>query len=169
MGREPAFFLGNEMSAEVAAIERVCHGVVERLGYELVDLEFRREPDGFVLRVYIDCPAGVALRDCEAVSRDLSAALDVEDVVAQSYRLEVSSPGLCRPLRHEAHFRRYCGSRVRVRTRDPIDGRRNFAGLLVGVSDGQVMLRLDGGTVTIPLVAIHKANVEYDFAAGAKR
>jgi len=157
------------MSESVAAIEKVCNGVADRLGYELVDLEFRRESDGFVLRVYIDCPAGVRLRDCEAVSRDLSAALDVEDVLAQSYRLEVSSPGLCRPLRHEAHFRRFAGSRVRLRTRDPIDGRRNFAGTLVGVSDGQVVLRLDDGTVTIPLVAIHKANVDYDFAAGSKR
>ena len=150
-------------------MERVCTGVVERLGYELVDLEFQREPIGFVLRVYIDCPAGVMLRDCEAVSRDLGAALDVEEVVAGRYRLEVSSPGLCRPLRRAEHFRRFLGSRVRIRTREPRDGRRNFSGALVGADDGNVQVRVESGTVTIPLVEIQKANVEYDFDLGAKR
>ena len=157
------------MSVEIAAIERVCNQVVERLGYELVDVEFQRESSGFVLRVYIDCPAGVMLKDCEAVSRDLGAAMDVEDVVENRYRLEVSSPGLNRPLRRAEHFRRFLGSRVRIRTREPLDGRRNFAGKLVGVGDGNVQVSVESGIVTIPLVAMQKANVEYDFAEGAKR
>jgi ribosome maturation factor RimP len=150
-------------------VERVCSDVAERLGYELVDLEFRLESQGLVLRVYIDCPAGVTLRDCERVSRDLGVALDVEDVVARSYRLEVSSPGLNRPLRREEHFRRFSGSRVRIRTREPLSGRRNFSGTLVGVGDGRVRLMIETGIVEIPLVEIQKANVEYDFASGAKR
>jgi len=158
------------MSADIVALERICNAVAERLGYEVVDVEFQRESQGFVLRVYIDCPAGVSLKDCETVSRDLGATLDVEEIMSRSYRLEVSSPGLRRPLRHEEHFRRFSGSKVRIRTRDPIDGRRNFAGTLMGVDEGRVLLKLDSGIVAIPLVEIRKANVEYDFAAaGSKR
>ncbi len=116
---------------------------------ELVVLE---RPAAESLRLYVDRPGGVDLAVCERVTAALRDLLE-------SYTLEVSSPGLDRPLTKPEHFRRFLGSRVRVRTREPIDGQRNFSGELVAADDNEVSLRLDAAERAIPLAAIHRSNL----------
>ncbi len=116
---------------------------------ELVMLE---RPAAESLRLYVDRPGGVDLAVCEGVTAALRDLLD-------SYTLEVSSPGLDRPLTKPEHFQRFLGARVRVRTRDPIDGQRNFSGELVAADDNEVSLRLDADERAIPLAAIHRSNL----------
>jgi ribosome maturation factor RimP len=143
----------------------VVEGAVNAAGYDLVDLEFRREAHSWVLRIYIDLldgePGGVNHADCERASRTVSAALDVADLIPHRYALEVSSPGLERPLRRAHDFRRFAGQRARIKLHDPVEGRRNFAGTLRGASDGVVHIETDGREYAFPLAAIAKATLEY--------
>lgn len=134
-------------------------------GLELVDVQYRPENGRTVLRLFIDRPeGGVTLDHLTHVSRELGDVLDAHDAVPGRYNLECSSPGINRPLVREAHFHRALGQRVRVRTREPIGGRRQFHGTLAAVSAEQVDIAdPDAGTVHVPLAAIEKANVEYDF------
>lgn len=117
---------------------------VEPMGYELVGVELSGSEKGSrILRVYIDTEDGITLDDCVAVSHQLSGMLDVEDPVAGNYQLEVSSPGLDRPLFRPEHFERFAGQRVRLRLTRPLDGRRNFDGVLQGYAQGRVTLLID--------------------------
>jgi ribosome maturation factor RimP len=142
---------------------------VEGAGYELVDLEFKREQAGWVCRVYLDRQDGqaISLEDCERMSRELGPVLDVADIIPQAYALEVSSPGLDRPLKTAAHFKRFVGEKARVKLGLGVDGRRNFAGVIVGVTDesgtAAVELDVDGKHFTLPLSDLDKANLIYDF------
>jgi ribosome maturation factor RimP len=137
---------------------------VEGAGYELVDLHFKREQAGWVLRIFIDSPHGVGHADCERVSRELSAVLDVNDVISHAYTLEVSSPGLDRPLRTAEHFARFVGHKARVRLHQGVGGRRNFAGTIRGVTpSGEVTLDVDGAAFTLPLADLERANLEFQF------
>lgn len=151
------------MQIDVKQLETVVETALAALHYELVALDFQRE-HGWVLRVYIDRPEGgnVGIDDCTAASRDISTALDVADLIHVPYSLEVSSPGLDRPLRREKDFARYTGKRARLRTRDPIDGRRNFSGTLKGVEDGRVAIECDGQLFKLPLSEVAKANLEME-------
>jgi ribosome maturation factor RimP len=143
--------------------EAILEPLLEAEGLSLVDLSFKGEPGGWVLRVLIDKKQGVTLDDCARVSREFGQLLDVENIIPTSYRLEVSSPGLDRPLKKEVDFITYTGRRVRIKTRDPIAGRRNFKGDLVGCAEGSVTVRMEGNEVfTIPLSAILKANLEVE-------
>jgi len=118
----------------------------------------------WLLRIYIDREAGVTLEDCEMVSRDLSAVLDVEDFIPHEYTLEVSSPGLDRTLHTPEHFKRFIGSGVRVKTFLPINGEKVFHGELAGMKDSIVKLMLEGDKVMeIPLGDISKASLEVKF------
>ncbi len=128
---------------------------LEGLGYELVDLE--RSAKGRLMRVFIDKPGGVNLDDCSAVSQHLSRVLAVENVDYD--RLEISSPGLDRPLRSERDFVRFAGSQARVRLRVPIEGQRNFVGVLRQAEAGKVQLDVDGRIVTIDLGNLEKARL----------
>ena len=139
-------------------LREMLEPVVGMLGYELVGIEYLQGAGG-LLRVYIDAPAGITIEDCERVSRQISAVLDVEDPIRGRYRLEVSSPGLDRPLFTAEHFRRFAGSVVKVRLSVPMQGRRNFTGLLQGLDDGQVRLEVEGEHVTVPFDSIEKARV----------
>ncbi len=146
----------------------VVEPAVNAAGYDLVELEFRREPHAFVLRVFIDlleaeaALAGVTVADCERASRTISAALDVADPIPTKYALEVSSPGLDRPLRRESDYRKFAGRRARIKLHDPIEGRRNFAGVLHDAADGIVHIEADGRDFALPLAMIVKAHLEYD-------
>jgi ribosome maturation factor RimP len=140
--------------------------VVAAEGIELVDLEFIREREGWILRVFIDKPGGVNLDDCSHVSRALDTALDVEDIIPHEYHLEVSSPGLNRPLKKAAHFEKAQGKRVKVKTYGPIGdpGRKNFTGILKQVNAEVVTVDVEGGGLfEIPLKDIAKANIEHEF------
>jgi ribosome maturation factor RimP len=135
-------------------------------GMELVDVEFGGPGGRQTLRLFIDKPGGVSLDDCSSISRSVSAALDVEDPIAGAYDLEVSSPGLDRPLRTPEHFTKYAGERVRVKTYAPIsegDARKTFIGSLKGFSEGFVVVDVDGTEYRIPHQLISKANVEPNF------
>ncbi len=133
--------------------------VVTAMGYELVGVEFHRQPGSNLLRVYIDQPRGVSLDDCEAVSNQLSAMLDVEDPIKGRYTLEVSSPGLDRPLFVREHFERFAGQKVKIRLSIPREGRRNYTGMLQGVEDEVVIIVADGQELRLPLVEIEQARL----------
>lgn len=131
---------------------------VQALGYELVDLEARIGGNG-LLRVYIDQDDGVDLDDCERVSRQLSAFLDVEEPLPGSYTLEVSSPGLDRPLRTAEHFERFAGHEVKIRLAVAQEGRRNFKGTLCGVEESEIVVAVDGQTWRLALEDVASAHL----------
>jgi ribosome maturation factor RimP len=141
-------------------VRALALGVVQQAGMELVDVEIKREPGGMMLRVYIDKQGGVTVDDCATISRRLSAELDVEDPLPARYTLEVSSPGLDRPLVKDLDFERFAGRRIRLATLAPIDGRRNYLGRLIGLRDGRVVLAMeDGPEVAIPRDQVAKARL----------
>jgi ribosome maturation factor RimP len=146
-------------------LQSLVEPVVTGQGYELVDLEFKNEPGvGWVLRVFIDKASGVSLDDCAQVSRELSAVLDVDDAITMHYSLEVSSPGLNRPLKKEADFARFVGKKAKIRTRRPIgEARRNFSGTLVSVGDGKVKIDVGDQVCEVPVDDVEKANLVYEF------
>ncbi len=132
-------------------------------GLELVDVEIGGAGGRQALRLFIDWPGGVSLDDCTAVSRAVSAALDVEDPIQGAYDLEVSSPGLDRPLRTPEHFQKFAGEKVRVKTYGPLpecENRKTFVGMLKGFEDGKVVLDVDGKVFHVPHAQVSKANVE---------
>lgn len=142
----------------------LVRSVVEPMGYECVGVEHDSSPGGAaVLRVYIDHADGIGLDDCEAVSHQLSGALDVADPIAGHYDLEVSSPGLDRPLLELAHFRRFTGARARVRLAKKLDGRRRFDGRIIGVDGETVLLDVDGERMALPFARIESARLVPEF------
>ena len=150
------------MTAEVIErVKSIAIPLFTELELELVDVEFRREAGGWILRVYLDKSGGVTLGDCQRVSEELSDLLDVENLINHPYTLEVSSPGLNRPLGREADFLRFAGQRARVTTSQAVAGQRRFLGVLKGYEDGRVVLeREDGTVVSIPYVLISKARLD---------
>lgn len=162
---------GDIRQSLLAIVEPVCHDS----GYELVDIDYTRGPSGWVVRVYIDrrpdLPAGkggIGFDDCEQLSRQLSAVLDVEDPVPHAYSLEVSSPGLDRPLRTVAHFQRYLGETAKVALGEPLAGRRNFKGVLRALEpagpDAEVLvMEVDGSEFRLPLADVASARLVPDW------
>ena len=139
---------------------KLLEPAIEALGYELVELEFPPH----LLRIYIDREGGVTVDDCEVVSRQVSAVLDVEDPISGAYTLEVSSPGLDRPLRKETDFIRFAGERAKIELSLPDkDGRRRFTGTLKGCDAGEVLIEVDGEEHRLPLADIGKARLVPEF------
>jgi len=134
---------------------KLLEPVIEALGYELVELEFPPH----LLRIYIDREGGVTVDDCEKVSRQVSSVLDVEDPIPGAYTLEVSSPGLDRPLRKEADFVRFTGEQAKLELTLPLDGRRRFGGTLKGCEAGMVLIEVDETMFRLPLADIGKARL----------
>jgi len=158
--------------AKVDVVDQVREAalpILDSLGIELVELEFRKEGPGMVLRLFIDKPGGILLDDCSAVSRELSELLDVEEIVPCHYTLEVSSPGLNRPLTKPADYDRSAGKLVKVRTYEMVaddagNRRKTFLGQLEGLKDGIIHIRLkEGQSAAIPLDKVAKANLEFEF------
>ena len=153
--------LKNLMDREfLSSLWAMIEPVLEPEGLELVEVEFKNERGRWVLRLYIDGPGGVTLDDCEMVSRQVGALLDVKDPFEQSYTLEVSSPGINRVLRREKDFRYYAGSPVRLRTRRKLDGRRNFQGVLLGLENAKIVLDVNGTRVEIEPEDIERARLD---------
>lgn len=150
------------MAGEVVErVEAIALPLLTELGLELVDVEFRREASGWILRLYLDKRSGVTLGDCQRVSEELSDLFDVENLINHPYTLEVSSPGLNRPLRREADFLRFIGQRARVGTSQAVAGQRRFLGVLRGCEEGRILLeREDGTVVQIPHSLILKARLD---------
>jgi len=137
---------------------------VTDMGYELVGVEYQgRGGSGALLRVYIDSVDGITVDDCADVSHQLSGVLDVEDPIREEYDLEISSPGLDRPLFTRAHYESFVGSRVTVKLRIKLDGRRRFEGILKGVDDDAVLVEGEDGLFKLPLSGIEKARLIPEF------
>jgi len=149
-------------------IEALARPLTASLGVELVELEYMREGRHMVLRLFIDKDGGVSLDDCSAVSRELAAVLDIEDIIPDKYTLEVSSPGLNRPLKTRSHYESYTGRLVKIKTFEtlPDDAgnlRKTFLGELLGISGDLIRLKLqEGQTASIPFAAVAKANLEFE-------
>ena len=140
-------------------LETLFRPTVERMDYELVDVEFVRAGREPLLRIYIDSAQGITVDDCAAVSRQLGALLDVEDVISSAYRLEVSSPGLDRPLKRQEDFERFAGRQVSLRLHAHMDGQRRYTGQLLGLEQDGVLLKIDQDTKRFPLEDIAKARL----------
>ncbi|MEW6350011.1 MAG: ribosome maturation factor RimP [Thermodesulfobacteriota bacterium] len=133
----------------ISSLWRLIEPILEPDGIELVELEFKPEGGRWILRLYIDTPGGVTLDHCQAVSRQVSALLDMEDPIDHPYNLEVSSPGIDRVIRKPQDFCRYSGSPIQVKTRRKLDGRKNFKGTLKGMENAKVILDVAGNRVEI--------------------
>lgn len=153
-------------------IEKLVTPVLEDLGYELVELEYQREQRGWVLRFHLDKEGGISLDDCAEASREISTLLDVEDILTTAYTLEVSSPGIERPLKRLGDFSRFTGRLAKVKTHLPLDPdqsgrqRRTFSGYLRGVENQDVLITTDGKRpvdIRIAFDQIEKANLKFDF------
>lgn len=152
---------------EVATrVRQEIAAVVEADGAELVHVEFVREEGRWILRLYIDREGGVTMDDCARISYLVSPMLDVADPIESAYSLEVSSPGIERPLADEPDFERFAGERVKISTRNDHQGRRRFTGELAGVENGDVVVVVDGKTHKIPYGDIEKANLAPEFRDG---
>ncbi|PTL35682.1 ribosome maturation factor RimP [Candidatus Methylomirabilis limnetica] len=150
------------MTGEVVErVRTIAIPLFMELGLELVDVEFRREANGWILRLYIDKPGGVVLGDCQRVSEELSDLLDIEDLIGHPYSLEVSSPGLYRPLRLESDFLRFVGQRARISTSSAVAGQRRFLGILRGYEEERILLEREDGTIAlIPYALIVKSRLD---------
>jgi ribosome maturation factor RimP len=166
------FLLENGKMAKVDALERltqIAEQIVAPLGMGLVDLEYKREGRDMVVRLFLEKEGGITLEDCSAVSRELSDILDVEDFLPEHYTLEVSSPGICRPLKKVADYQRFVGQPVKVRTFEALaddagNKRKTFLGKLTGIEDGAISIALtEGQHALIPLEKVAKANLEFEF------
>lgn len=133
--------------------------VVADKGCELWEVEYRPGARGGLLRLYLDAPEGITLEDCERVSRAVSVVLDEADPIPGEYTLEVSSPGLDRPLRTQAHFARFVGDTVRVEMRQPVAGRKRFQGPLLAVAEQAITVQVEGSELELPIDEIHRARL----------
>ena len=162
------------MRKELQDLWTLAEPYVRDAGFDLIEVQFAREQRGAVLRLFIDRPPGserdqtldqtlIGVDDCERVSRDVSAALDVADNISHTYLLEVSSPGLDRPLRRERDFARFVGESARVRLEAGVEGRRNFSGTIQAAKDGRVEIACDGRSYELPIDDIVRANLIPDW------
>ena len=162
----------------LASVRQVAERVARSYGLEIFDVQLRRESIGTVLRVIIDRPDrgvpetpddAVGIEECQRISHDLSALLDVEEealgeaALGQTYTLEVSSPGLDRPLRHEADYRRFAGRLAKLVTSAPVNGQSAFAGRITGVDAGDVLLEEGRKTHRVPLALVKRGRLEVEF------
>jgi ribosome maturation factor RimP len=165
--------IAQESVAERA--RQLLEPVLARDGFDLVEVEWLREGGGWVLRLYVDRAGGVGVDDCQAASRLVETLLDVEDFIGPAYSLEVSSPGVERPLRKPEDFRRFAGQRAKVRAFGPIESarglppRKQWTGTLRGFAEGAVEIEVDGKVHRIPVERVAKAHLEYDFEADLRR
>ncbi len=153
-----------ELSQEVIRrVRQLADPILFEGGFELVDIEYRREARGWVLRLYVEKKGGITLEDCARISREIGRILDVEDFLINPYTLEVSSPGLNRALKSEKDFVKYRERLIRVVTTHPIENRRHFKGRLRRVEPGEIEVEVDGAIFRIPLSEVAKANLEIEF------
>ena len=152
-------FSTEQRQATIQQVIDLAEPLCQSEGLDLVHVEYQRETSGRTLRIYIDKPGGIALDDCVRISRQLSDLLDVYGEASVPHRLEVSSPGLDRPLGRARDFEKFKGSHVRIKTAQPLDGQKRFTGRLLGLTDGVVTLMITDKTVAIPFQEIKKARL----------
>lgn len=147
------------MSSKLEQLQGLLAPVVVALGYQCWGIDFSSQGKHSVLRIYIDKEGGVLVDDCAIVSRQISGVLDVEDPISTEYTLEVSSPGMERPLFTIEQFALYAGEQVKIKLRSPFEGRRNFQGLLRGVEEQDVVVQVEDHEFLLPIDLIDKANI----------
>lgn len=148
----------------LAEAKNIICEIAAQQGLELIDVEYQREPGGWVLRVMIDRqPGGITIGDCTGISREIGDVLEVKDIMAFPYRLEVSSPGVNRPLKKPEDFQQHLGETVSISTAEPLDGRKHYKGRLAALHEDRVAVLIDGQSFTVPLAVIKKAHIEFDF------
>ena len=152
------------MLGKISQLEQLFSPAISALGCELWGIDFRPQGKRSLLRIYIEKAEGVQVEDCEKVSRQISSILDVEDPISGEYTLEVSSPGMDRPLYKLEHFAAFAGNQVELRLRVSFENRRNFKGLLKGVEKDEVILEVDGEEYLLPHELIEKAKVVPTFS-----
>jgi ribosome maturation factor RimP len=140
-------------------LQDLLEPTITGLGYELVGIELLRHGRSSLLRLYIDQPSGITVDDCARVSHQVSGIMDVEEPLVGAYTLEVSSPGLERPLFYARDYLRFKGQRAVIRLGDPVEGRRNWTGMLAGFDQGAVLFDCSGQAYRFPLTAITKAHL----------
>jgi ribosome maturation factor RimP len=146
-----------------ARVEDLLREAVLAKGLELVHVEYQPQGANFLLRIYIDKQGGVNLKDCEQVSKHAAVLLEVEDLIPHHYLLEVSSPGLERPLFTEMDYRRFVGNEISLITTEKVENRKKFTGCIQDFAEGLLSLKCDGTTYTIPFEIIRRANLVYRF------
>ncbi|HWW95921.1 MAG TPA: ribosome maturation factor RimP [Vicinamibacteria bacterium] len=149
----------------VERVRAVAERVTGARGFELAEVEVKHDRGGQIVRLYVDKEGGIGIGELQSVSEEVSAILDAEDPIPSSYTLEVSSPGLDRPLKTEADYRRFAGRLARVSSYEPVDGRRHWTGRLLAIEEGVVSLSLEkeGAVARIPLAKISHARLEVEF------
>ena len=158
------------MGVERTRLRELVEEVVEGQGYELVDVELKGAGNQSVVRIFIDKPDGVSLKDCELISHQVGTVLDVEDLIPFSYTLEVSSPGLDRKLVKESDYTRFEGKLAKIQTRIPLQHQRVFRGRLRGFQEGKIILELSkGDMLEIPLDVIKESRLEFDWATEKRK
>lgn len=140
-------------------VEQLVEAAIETLGYELVGVEYIQGGSDPILRIYIDAEQGIGIEDCERVSHQVSGILDVEEPIRSAYLLEVSSPGFDRPLFKARDFERFAGAEAKITLKLPVDGRRNFRGILQGFEDGEILIEVDGEVYALPLSKLARARL----------
>ncbi len=143
-------------------LDTLIHTTVTGLGYDLWGYEYRPQTESALLRIFIDSEQGITVDDCGRVSNQLSAALDVDDLIPVAYILEVSSPGIDRVLFIPAHYALYVGKQIKVRTRLPVEKRRNFVGKLKDANDTHIFMEVEGTVFEIPYDVIDRGRVVLD-------
>ena len=137
--------------------------ILEEMGYELVDVEYVSSYGRWILRLFVDKEGGVTIGDCAHITEELGDLIDVKEFIRHEYNLEVSSPGLDRPLRKEKDLSRALGKKVKMRMATPLEGRRNFTGVLLRYGNGTLHLEVDGQEVALSWPDVEKANLIYEF------
>lgn len=151
------------MRREQTHLWELFEPVVNGMGYDLIEIEHIPNPKHGILRLYIDKEDGVTIDDCSAVSEQISALIDVEDPVRGHFNLEISSPGLDRPLRRLKDFQRFTGSLVKLKTSMPLEGQRNFKGRLLEANEDVLVIETDTEEISLPMSAIEKARLVPDY------
>ncbi len=159
MGFWPIFYLWSSIALQDTQLQQLLEPTVVGLGYELVGVERVRDRGDLIVRVYIDQPQGIRVEDCERVSRQISGLLDVEDPVRERYTLEVSSPGIDRPLFTPEHFSRYSGRQARIRLRQAVENQKNYIGVLQGCNENEVLIEIQDTVHRLPFALIEKARL----------
>ncbi|MGH7800060.1 MAG: ribosome maturation factor RimP [Thermodesulfobacteriota bacterium] len=147
----------------IDSVREILDPLLLGYGFELVDIEYRREGRGWILRIYIDKDGGVSVEDCARISRELGTLLDLNDIIPGTYNLEISSPGLTRALKKVRDFERFKGKLVKIKTMTDIQGRRVFIGSLIDFVGDVASVEMDGRVYFIPYDEIERANLELDF------
>lgn len=147
----------------IKKVKEIAEPILEKEGMELVDIEYQREKQGWVLRFYIHKPGGVSIEDCAFISEKIGRELDFYDPIPHSYTLEVSSPGLDRPLTKINDFKRNIGEKAIIFFKENYKGIRNIQGKILGIDNNEVILEIKGEIINIPIEKIHHAKLIVEF------